>query len=388
MPSPRLAPRPTDRRRCRSVASRRGLRPATVAAVALVLGLLSLLVVPELGGTGHADDAESCLRKTVRVTLTPSDPTQYTIVGWLCARGQVRGKTVQVLLSGLTYDHHYWDMPYRDDEYSYVHAAMDHDFAVLSVDRIGVGESDRPPADLVTVPAEGHVTHQVVQAVRRGDITGSPVTHVVGVGHSLGSAIWIVEAAQHTDVDALVLSSYLHQPVVAQQTAIAATLQPASREPNTGGTVPAGYFTTTPGSRLADFYAAPYADPDVVRTDEHTKQTATSGERATLNVAREPSYTAAIRIPVMILVGQYDTLACSPQERLSCADATAICLREAPYFHSTPNLTAYVVPASGHSIALHRDADQWFQAANHWLGNPLATTGANHNDLTRTCSNP
>jgi hypothetical protein len=96
-------------------------------------------------------------------------------------------------------------LPYQPDQYSYVQAALDDHQVVFNLDRIGVGQSDRPPADRVTVASEAYVTHQIVQALRHGQLDGTRFGRVVGVGHSMGSAIWMYEAAHDHDVDALVL---------------------------------------------------------------------------------------------------------------------------------------------------------------------------------------
>jgi hypothetical protein len=59
---------------------------------------------------------------------------------------------------------------------------------------------------------------------------------------------------------------------------------------------PDGYVTTFPGSRLDDFYYALSADPAIVAADEAFKLTATSGERASLNLARDPVYSSVIEV--------------------------------------------------------------------------------------------
>jgi alpha-beta hydrolase superfamily lysophospholipase len=345
-----------------SCSRKRSVTLRLVLAAALVaVGVLSS------AGVAEASTGPPCRRQALPVTLSAASTTRYTIVGWLCTPARQPGTAVQVLLSGLTYDHHYWDLPYRPDRYSYVRAAVSRGETVFNLDRIGVGDSDRPPASQVDVAAEAYVTHQVVQALRRGEIGGTRFRQVFGVGHSMGSAIWIYEAAVWGDVDGLVLTSYLHRPNVTQQQAIAATLYPASDDPAfTGRTMPAEYVTTAPGTRLADFYLARTADPAVVGLDEALKQTATSGERATLNLAREPVYSQAIRAPVLLIVGQYDSLGCNQTQGLSCLDTAAVRGREAPYFSHAADLRTVVVPDAGHSIALHPNASRWFHEALTW----------------------
>lgn len=163
----------------------------------LLLLVAMLVVVPGLAPTRMS----TCERYNVLVSLSPDSPQRYRITGWLC-QPRRRTTTVQVLLSGFSYDHSYWTI----GDTSYLRAALGAGSAVYAVDRIGVGLSNHPPADQVTVPTQAYTAHQVVTALRR---SYPNFRRVVGVGHSMGSAIWMVEAALHHDVDALILTSYL-----------------------------------------------------------------------------------------------------------------------------------------------------------------------------------
>jgi pimeloyl-ACP methyl ester carboxylesterase len=351
------------------------------AALLLLLGIAAAGYPPSPASSDNRGSETQCRRTTVPVTLTPTDATTYQIVGWLCARGRVQGKTVQVLVSGFTYDHNYWDLPYQPRLYSYVRAAVNAGYATFNIDRIGVGQSDRPPADLVTVTSQAYTIHQVVQALRHGDIAGTSFRKVIGVGHSMGAAILICEAGNYSDVDGLILADYLHQPNVAQQVAIAATMYPAQQDPRFTGTLanamPAGYVTTRPGTRGASFYHQGFVDPAVVTLDETLKQTATAGERSTLNLARDPQFSRAIRVPVLLVVGEQDALGCSSAAGLSCASGPVIMAREQANFSPQACLAAMVLPTAGHDTNLHLNARQWFAAAALWADKRVGS-GAEH----------
>jgi alpha-beta hydrolase superfamily lysophospholipase len=344
------------------------IRIATCATI--VLGSLSPGGVADAHGTTHAALRPHCQRHSLTVHLSPTSPTRYQVVGWLCGEGNPRGRPVQLLISGLTYDHRYWDLPYRPDQYSYVQAAVDDHQVVFNLDRIGIGQSDHPPADLVTVPADAYVIHQVVSALRQGAVEGVRFPRVVGVAHSMGSAILMYEAAQYADVAAVVLTDYLHVSNIAQRDRILASFVPADADPRFAGRrVPAGYVTTSPGAatRLADFYDAADADPTVAKLDDAFAQTATTGELAGLALSRDPAVSMAIRVPVLVVVGQNDSLDCAPAIGLSCADAAAICQRESGYYPPAARLATFVVPDAGHSINLHYHATRWFAAAAAWI---------------------
>lgn len=336
------------------------------AALLLLLGMVAAGYPPGQASSDSRGGATECRRTTVPVTLTAADTTSYHIVGWLCARGRVQGKTVQLLVSGLTYDHNYWDLPYQPRLYSYVRAAANAGYATFNIDRIGVGQSDRPPADLVTVASQAYTVHQVVQALRRGAVGGTSFRKVIGVGHSLGAAILICETATYSDVDGLILADYMHQANVAQQVAIGATMYPAQQDPRFTSAMPAGYVTTKPGTRGTSFYHQGFVDQAVVNLDESLKQTATAGERSSLNLARDPQFSRSIRVPVLLVVGEQDALACSSAVGLSCANGPAIMAREQASFSPQACLTAMLLPNAGHDTNLHLNARQWFAAAALW----------------------
>ncbi|GAA3449687.1 hypothetical protein [Dactylosporangium matsuzakiense] len=147
----------------------------------------------------------------------------------------------------------------------------------------------------MTDTSEAFIAHQLVQQLRRDERW---VRHVVGVGHSFGSAIWMIEAAGYHDVDALILTGCLHAPNPAQQAAIGAGLHPAGQDSAfTSAAPPEGYVTTMPGVRGSDFYYLPAAASGAVALDEQTKATGTTGERASMNLARDPAYSDVSTCP-------------------------------------------------------------------------------------------
>lgn len=338
--------------------------PVTALAVilAVLLGVIS---------TGHPAEARggTCDRRTVSVHLTEADDAPaYRIVGWLCGPRVHRTSDVELLLHGLTYDHAYWSFP----GYSYVAFATATGRTTFSVDRLGVGESDKPPADEVTLPAQAYVAGQLVAALRNGVVTGSPVRHVIGVGHSGGAGIWM-DLFGTTDVatqrsrrpDALVIEDFMHDVNLPRVIALTAARYPAQDDPRFARAgLPTGYQTTRPGTRDL-FYDTRFADRWVVTHDEATKATVTSGEANTLGVVRDPALSRAIDVPTFVMLGAHDALYCNAV--LSCATAADLRKREAPNYTSAPNVRWMIMPLAGHDTNLHRDAYLGFAAVWHWL---------------------
>jgi pimeloyl-ACP methyl ester carboxylesterase len=311
--------------------------------------------------------------QTVPVTVSDTDPVRYLLSGELCLVDSERGRrSVEILVSGLTYDHHYFDFPYRPDEYSYVRAAHRRGYSTFNIDRLGVGRSDRPPAEKLTVQSHAWTLGQLVRGLRTGDIGGHAFGTVVGVGHSLGAAIlqYLAGSANGRDgvPDYLVLSDMLMRGNAAAGTALGKATYPAEEDAKFAGTgLPSGYLTTRPGTRGASFYHPLTADPAAIGTDEALKQPASPTERATLGAARTPVVTRAIAVPVLIVVGEYDTLQCDIAAGLSCASDAAVLARESANFAPGACLAARVVAGAGHSVNLHPTAKDAYRMVHDWL---------------------
>ena len=297
------------------------------------------------------------------VHLSPADPVEYQLVGWACWQGSSAGKPVQVLVSGFTYDHAYWDFPFQPQRYSYVWSATNAGYVTFNLDRLGSGLSGYPPSALLTASAHVYVLHQVLGAVR----AWYPGSKLVTVGHSAGSAVALQEAADYADVDGLVLTGLLHAPDPPGAT-VFASFYPAALDPKfaAAGLDPS-YLTTRPGTRGADFYNLAVADPLVVATDELLKSTGSASELGTGDTALLATTSRSVHVPVLLAVGEKDNSFCDPTLGLSCADSATILGRESANFAADACLEAYVLPASGHAVNLHPNAPQWFAAANDWL---------------------
>ncbi len=326
---------------------------------AAVVGLAASLLGTQPAGARVG--GISCVSVEVAVALGSGTAAEHTVSGELC-RPVNASSRLQILLSGATYGRTYWDPPYRPSRYSYVRAALAGGDATLKVDRIGVGRSSHPPAQEVTVPSQAHVTHQLVQAARTTGLAGSRWSQVVTVGHSLGSAIALVEAARYQDVDALILTGFLAHAVPVGAPELVANLQPAQLEPRFAGR-PMGYLTTAPGSRGRLFYHLPGADAELIALDEGTKETVTPFELATLSDASQTSVDDAVRIPVLSVTGEFDNVFCSTSCRLPDSPAFA----ESAHYPNAACFRTHVVPNAGHVVNLHRTAPSWFAAARWWL---------------------
>jgi pimeloyl-ACP methyl ester carboxylesterase len=337
-------------------------RPAAALLGGLALAVLAALVpVPAWAGDGGL----RCREVSFAVALTPGEAAVHDVVGVLCARGSVHHKTVQITLHGSTYSHLYWDWPLEPATYSYVRRATAAGYAVLNLDRIGIGRSDHPPAETVTIPSNAFVVHQIVQALRGGDLVVPAfgrvrAERVALVTHSLGALIAIQEAATYGDVDGVVLSGLSHTITPALGEALA-KLYPASLDPVLSGRgLPDGYLTSQPGDRTI-FYHLPTADPAVIALDEQTKETVTTGELATALPAL--GLSGAIQTPVLVVVGDFDLAFCLEP---SCTGSGSFA-NEASFYPPEACAETAVIPDAGHDLNLHPQAPVAYDVMLDWL---------------------
>lgn len=316
---------------------------------------------PAFGGVGN------CQSYNVNnLALGAGQPANNTIYGELCNPATGPSHTVQLLVSGATYGHLYWDWPQNPSLYSAVRYFTAAGYSTFNIDRIGIGNSSHPLSSDVTIDANAYVIHELVGQLRSGTIGGVSFSHVILVGHSLGSLIVTAEAGTHQqDADGVVLTGDLHmfnfnQFALFQSDLIAANTDPSGRF----ASLDAGYLTTAPGTRGSLFYYKPgtFSDPNVIASDEQTKQTGTTGELAGL--ANLPS-TALIDVPVLLVVGQEDAFFCG-SGAVDCSSSTSVYQEESPYFSSAAHLQVQVTPNTGHDLNLHLTAPLTYATMITW----------------------
>lgn len=332
---------------------------------------VALIVVFSFSGITSisADSGLQCQSASVPVHLTATDTTIYHLSGSLCSQGSPTGKTLEILDHGSTYDHNYWDFPYNNSKYSYVQKVTAAGFATFNFDGIGVGQSDHPDPNLVTMETDAYVIHQLVQDFRNGTIGGTTFSKVILVGHSLGSGSSLYEASTYHDVDGIILTGLLHQIPPSAYAIFSSDLYPANQDPKfSSAGLPDGYLTTIPGARATAFYNTSDADPNVIAKDEQLKQTVTTGEASTFGDSLSPEVSQNVTVPVLLVVGQDDNLFCDNQTYL-CTDDAAVQQRENSYYGPQAKLQVDVIPNSGHDLNLHLNANVWYDEAINWAEN-------------------
>ncbi len=110
------------------------------------------------------------------------------------------------------------------------------------------------------------------------------------------------------------------------------------------------------------------ADPQVIAIDEAAAkdQSAALGVGTTLVFGNLGPASRDINVPVLLAIGEKDFAFCGFLAR-DCSSATTLREQEAPFFSPAAELSTFVLPESGHSIALHKHAHEYREATRAWL---------------------
>jgi pimeloyl-ACP methyl ester carboxylesterase len=312
------------------------------------------------------------------IDLPVSVPTPHeSMHGQLCMPAGSAPTTVQLLIPGGTYNRVYWDFPYQPERYSYQRDMAGHGYATFAVDQLGTGQSTKPPSAILLNTVEAASIHQVVGHLRAGRVGGVHFDRVVLVGHSLGSGVAILEATAYHDVDGVILTGVTHlQPPVELAMIFIRRVHPVTLDPRLrkNGSDP-GYITTRPGQREPVIYSAGNADPQVIATDEATKDQASLAAIGTGEMLGLLGPTSrGIDVPVLLAIGEKDVVFCGFLAR-DCSSAEALRKQEALYFGPAAQLSTYVLPKAGHAMALHSNVGEYREATRAWLRARFGTSG-------------
>jgi pimeloyl-ACP methyl ester carboxylesterase len=311
----------------------------------------------DCGGHGHHSAIHSDLIIPVAPTATSGDFDLHAV---LDSPGATQGRPLLILVSGFTYDHQYWDPPVGGGRYSFVDAANHAGYATLNLDRLGMGTSDRPPADLTSIQQQADELHQIIQSLRSGALSGYGFSEIVLVGHSLGSAIAQTEANTYGDVSALVLTGFRHEVNPAGAGEFISSIHPADGQP-------AGYLTMDSRDLLFDLNNT---SPDILAWDAAHIGTGTAAE-LDFGFALDPVQSVGISVPVLEVVGDHDLLFQTDPSTFAA---------ERGFYSNSSDFEQLIVRNAGHDVTLERNAQQTFHQMLDFIEN--AVPDHHHYDLT------
>lgn len=258
--------------------------------------------------------------------------------------------SVVVLMHGLSYTRDAWDVP----GYSVVDPLLDAGYAVVTIDRLGYGESALANGYNVSSEAHAKIAAQIVSQLR------DDYSHVSLAGHSAGAETALLATGAFGHIgkpDAVAALGYHHFP----STQIVSDFF-------TGDFVRAAtddyeYFLGTPDHRAWMFFTAA-ADPQVVEADADAAVLTPSGE--IYSIGKQPSrYVAGlVNVPTFLQFGDSDRLF-----EVSYAEF------ERALFVSAPSVTVDVVEDAGHTFMLHPTGPAGAERLADWVAQDTGSTG-------------
>lgn len=288
------------------------------------------------------------------------------VAGTLVAPGDRAPKALLLCLPGGYLSRHYFDLGLDGDHrYSYAEHMAGQGYACLALDHLGIGDSSRP-RDGWVLRAEtvAHANQLALDAaLARWREEGGDALPTIGVGHSMGSCLSVVQQAEHAPHRALVLFSFTTlglRPFLQGREAefaddaegIAANIQVLAQE------------------RFGDAYPA---DGPEAETPAFSAGTAgADGERALANAAAGllpipgllsmipggyRPWAEQVRCPAFVAVGDHDL---HPAQRAPASLPNA------------PEVVAYTLEDCWHCHTVANTREKLFTRIARWIDHQLA----------------
>ncbi|KAH8655478.1 Alpha/Beta hydrolase protein [Xylariales sp. PMI_506] len=324
---------------------------------------------------------------TARITGPVNINRTFDIGAQLCVplRNTSKSSILQIATPGLGFGKEYFDVEVDPQQYSYVDAAVNKGYSILSYDRLGTGASEKPDAyDDVQIPVEIEILAGLTSIAHGGKLISSfnvssttsdasaafdfLPTKIVHVGHSYGSYINslmlikypdLIDGAIFTglypnneeDTDPLNVLNYNH--------AFASEIDPV-RFAEYGS----GYFVLDNEETLQKlFFQKATLDPALLTYAESIKQPEAIGEYSSEEgnpLAPAPNYKG----PLMFFVGEFDNFICNG----NCSGIyNEIQARELFPGVAEDNLTYYLQPNTGHASMLSTNASAGYEVMLQFL---------------------
>lgn len=324
----------------------------------------------EAAKSGGLDDRVTQLRLDSGVTLPGESRLCMTVDVHKPAAGLARPVAL-VCLPGGGMNRHYFDLTAKDGaddakSFSFVHQMTARGFIVVTMDYLGVGDSDRPADGHALTPdllvqANAAVQAQVLESLRK-DV---PDLVTIGIGHSMGAMMTILQQARDGTHVAIALLGFSTRGMPEYLSGEARALAAEGHE--------------VVRARLVELARKTFVEPyPVIRTGASTSMFAGSkaDPRAASiikpaadvmlpvpaflsmlpgNVAPE---AAQIKVPVYLGLGELDIA--GPTEQIPAS------------FPASPDVGLHIWPATGHSHFLFPARASVFEQIAAWASSVTA----------------
>ncbi|CAE6415550.1 unnamed protein product [Rhizoctonia solani] len=306
----------------------------------------------------------------------------YNMWSQTCVPKGSQGQVPLIIgIHGINFDHSYWEFGYSK-EYNFIEAANKAGYAVLTYDRLGVGQSDKPDGlNVVQSSTEVEILHQFIQQAR----TSGKYSKVLGIGHSFGSIQLTGIAARYpSDLDAVILTGFAPSMVTVPLAFTAWSQTLTNQQPDMStrarwAALPSGsaamndqsYMGTgSPSSDRFAFFAKGAYDEDAFKLAYNTKQTHTLGEF--LTIAEPVSKPATdYKGHVFVMTGEKDIIFCGGNclQKPTTTTGNSLLDDTKTLYPNAASFSTYVPPGAGHALFAHRGTDQAISIILSWCKN-------------------
>lgn len=323
------------------------------------------------------------IRRDFRVDVTavtpgsPGGSRPVEIAGTLVADREAprTGRPVIAIgIPGGTYRRDYWDLrPPGRSGYSMASWLAARGVVFIACDYLGGGDSSRPPdGDFMTLEACADAAHEVFCQLRAGLEKGTltdaigplPDPLYIGVGHSLGGFITIMQQGRYGDFPAIGLFAAPpgvianvpeHEQQYAGATPAEQRQEVAAANAKTAELTELPPYHTTSRMLLAPIFYTPGLAGDLRAYDEQKCQTVisrvTGTDVMTPGIARDMA--AKITSPVFLAFGDQDV---SPNPRAEPAG-----------FPASPDITVTVIDHMAHMHNFHDTREKLWSRFHRWV---------------------
>ncbi|KAM0486963.1 hypothetical protein ACHAPX_000230 [Trichoderma viride] len=314
---------------------------------------------------------------TARITGPVKIKKTYNIGAQLCVPSQKTSKAgiLQIATPGLGFGKEYFDVEIDPQQYSYVDAAINKGYSVLSYDRLGTGASAKPNAyDEVQIPVEIEILAGLTKMARGGKLISSSKasnasaafdftpTKIVHVGHSYGSYINSLMLIKYPDIiDGAIFTALYPNSIEATDPLNALNYNhdfAKESDPARFSEYGSGYFVLDNEATLQKlFFQKASLDPALLTYANSIKQPEAVGEYTSEEgnpLAPAPGYKG----PLMFFIGEFDNYVCNGDcNGIYSADFA----RQLYPGVAAKDLTYYLQPNTGHASALSTNASAGYE---------------------------
>ncbi|OCT52015.1 hypothetical protein CLCR_08711 [Cladophialophora carrionii] len=295
----------------------------------------------------------------------------YQISATHCSPDNGPSSVLQILTHGIGFDKSYWDLPFKNWNYSYVATAVDqYGYSTLAWDRLGIANSSHgdPLAEIQAPLTQAALAALTEHARKRHPPSGpdGSFSKIIHVGHSFGAVLSYALARDDPSAsDGLILQGWAMEKQFFPYFVFGGNLIPitdltTAYEP--------GYLAAGNQAALHTNFLGPgQYDPDIVAYAYANGQPAAIG--ALLTIGSAMYGVSAFPGPVMVITGERDLPFCGGNcYATGDSNHPNIPDMARQFLPNARDVNVTIVPGGGHGLNMEYGHETVYRAMNDFLG--------------------